>query len=154
MRSQTPLAWVPLVVIGVLAVGSGLGWLLSPEPWLLDRGPNERLLRMSFQQLAERVPTVFDYLRTLYKFFGLWVLGLGLFIIVYGVTAYRRSENNTTANTLFLAVLGFLLIVQTVFLVYLIPDSPFLWVDLFALLLWTVAVTAYTLARPTSPSVS
>ena len=120
---------------------------------MLDRAPNERLLQMSFQALAERAPTVFDYLRPLYKFFGLWILGIGLFVISYGATAFRRPEN-LAASKLFLSVLGFLLILQTVFLVFLIPDSPFFGVDVLALLLWVMSVIAYTLLRPASKEVS
>lgn len=147
MKSLSTLAWVPLILIGLLGVVSGLSWLFSIEPWLLDQQPNERLLQMSFQALAERAPTVFEYLRILYKFFGLWILGIGLFVITYGATAYRRPEK-TSANTLFLSVLGFLLLVQTVFIYSFISDSPFAWVDLIALLLWVAVVIAYVLVEP------
>ena len=116
---------------------------------MLDRAPNERLLQMSFQALLERTPTVFDYLRPLYKFFGLWVLGIGLFVISYGATAYRRPEN-AAASKLFLSVLGFLLILQTIFLFSFLPDSPFFWVDILALLLWVLTVISYALAKPAS----
>ena len=43
--------WIPLFLIGLGAVGLGLGWLIHPEPWMLDQPPNEALLQTSFQNL-------------------------------------------------------------------------------------------------------
>ena len=35
------LAWIPLFLLGLGAVGLGVNWLMHPEPWLLDQPPNE-----------------------------------------------------------------------------------------------------------------
>ncbi|GIT32122.1 MAG: hypothetical protein Ct9H300mP2_2010 [Candidatus Neomarinimicrobiota bacterium] len=29
----------------------GVGWLFYPEPWILDRAPNEFILKTSFKEL-------------------------------------------------------------------------------------------------------
>jgi hypothetical protein len=136
-----------------LAVGAGLAWLLSPQPWLVDGAANEHLMQMSFDTLAHRAPTVFEYLRPLYRFFGLWILGLGLLVISYGATAYPQRQN-ATMNRLFLGILGFILVVQTVFLIVFIPDSPFLWLDLVASLLCALAVIVYPRVPSITPSKS
>jgi len=56
------LIWMPVFLIGLLTIFLGLGWLLHPEPWILDRLPNEILLKISFEELfaEDKVAIVFD----------------------------------------------------------------------------------------------
>ena len=45
------LVWAPVSLIGLCTVLLGVGWLLYPEPWILDRAPNEFILKTSFKEL-------------------------------------------------------------------------------------------------------
>ena len=79
------LIWIPVMIIGFIAIGMGLMWALYKEPWLLDKVPNEILLKKSFKELlsAEINHYLPSYLSLVYKFFGLWLTSLGLLIINY-----------------------------------------------------------------------
>lgn len=118
MKALSWLAWVPLVIVGALALGTGIFmgvWMLFGWLWFLG--------------------IVF-----------LWLAGLGLFLIIYAATAFRHSENHFT-NILFLVVLGIVLILQTALALPMSLASDgsffFFWEDIVALLLWIVAVVSY-----------
>ena len=72
----------PLCFIGVIMIILGIRWLINYEPWLLDEVANVERLGMTFEQLFEPEinKTLPGYLRQIYRFFGLWVLIIGLFI--------------------------------------------------------------------------
>ena len=84
-RTIHNLVWIPVFLIGLAALGLGLEWCFHPEPWLLDQQPNEALLQISFNTLfAEEINAHLpEYLRVIYRFFGLWRTGIGLLIIAY-----------------------------------------------------------------------
>ena len=48
------LVWFPIAIIGFVVLLLGLTWFLHPEPWLLDRAPNEALIGTSFQSCSLR----------------------------------------------------------------------------------------------------
>ena len=56
--------------------------MIVDEPWLLDKVANEERLEMTFDQLLNHNinQTLPDYLKQIYRFFGLWVIIIGLFI--------------------------------------------------------------------------
>ncbi len=118
------LTWIPLFLIGLGAMGLGLGWLFHPEPWMLDQPPNEVLLQTSFSNLfaAEINAHLPDYLQVIYRFFGWWVISIGLLIITY--IQVTRMGTALVRN----AILGVLLFILTgvAYMVFtLIPLSPF-----------------------------
>ena len=45
------VVWVSSFLIGFSSCLLGLTWLFHPEPWILDRVPNEEILGMSFKEL-------------------------------------------------------------------------------------------------------
>ena len=47
------LTMMPFFVIGLSAFFAGFGWILSPEPWLLDESANVILLEASYENLFD-----------------------------------------------------------------------------------------------------
>lgn len=116
--------WVPLFLIGLGAVGLGLGWLIHPEPWMLDQPPNEALLQTSFQNLFAAKINIHlpEYLLVIYRFFGWWVLSIGLLIMTY-VQITRMGT--ALARNAILGMLLFILIGVAYMVFNFIPLSPF-----------------------------
>ena len=118
------LTWIPLFLIGLGAVGLGLGWLIHPQPWMLDQPPNEALLQTSFQNLfaADINAHLPDYLLVIYRFFGWWVLSIGLLIMTY--VQVTRMGTALARNSI-LGVLLVILIGVAYMVSNFIPLSPF-----------------------------
>ena len=116
--------WIPLFLIGLSAVVLGLGWFIHPEPWILDQPPNEALLQISFHTLfADEINAHLpDYLLVIYRFFGWWVLSIGLLIMTY-VQITRMGT--ALARNAILGVLLFILIGVAYMVFNFIPLSPF-----------------------------
>jgi hypothetical protein len=123
-KSIHNLTWIPLFLIGLGTIGLGLGWLIHPEPWMLDQPPNEALLQTSFSNLfaAEINTHLPDYLQVIYSFFGWWVISIGLLIITY--VQVTRMGTALARNSI-LGVLLFVLIGVTYMVFNFIPLSPF-----------------------------
>ena len=68
--------------MGLSMILLGFGWMFVDEPWMLDKVANEKRLQMSFDDLFEIEinETLPGYLKQIYRFFGLWVLTIGIFI--------------------------------------------------------------------------
>ena len=68
--------------MGISMILLGFGWLVVDEPWMLDEVANEERLQMSFDKLFKTKinETLPDYLKQIYRFFGLWVITIGIFI--------------------------------------------------------------------------
>ena len=75
----------PIVTLGIIFIVLGLRWMLVDEPWMLDKVANEERLNMTFDKLfSEDInETLPGYLKQIYRFFGLWVSIIGLFIISF-----------------------------------------------------------------------
>jgi hypothetical protein len=118
------LTWIPPFLIGLGSVGLGLGWLIHPEPWILDQAPNEALLQTSFQTLfaADLNVHLQDYLLVIYRFFGWWVVSIGLLIMTY-VQVTRMGT--TLARNSILGVLLIILVGVAYMVFNFIPSSPF-----------------------------
>ena len=119
------LTWIPIFFVGIIAVILGITWLLHPEPWLLDKVPNEILLNTSFdvlfsQSINIKLP---DYLLVIYRFFGLWLLSIGVLIITY--IYVTRLGTQTSRNSIFLVLTIILIGIYYLVLNY-IPSSPLL----------------------------
>ena len=76
---------MPFFIIGISAFVAGFGWLLAPEPWLLDESANIVLLGTSYENLfAESInENLPSYLTLLYRFFGWWVSLIGMLTFGY-----------------------------------------------------------------------
>ena len=75
--------WAPIFLIGLVSLAFGFIWILHPEPWLLDQPANEALLKTSFNELFSDDANKFlpSYLTVIYKFFGLWLITIGLLVL-------------------------------------------------------------------------
>ena len=77
--------WAPIFLIGVVFLAFGFIWILHPELWSLDQPANEALLQTSFNKLFlddanKFLPT---YSIVIYRFFGLWLITIGLLVLSY-----------------------------------------------------------------------
>ena len=70
---------LPLIIICIVITISGLRWLISHEPWILDQVANEERLAMTFNELflIDGNNTLAAYLKQIYRFLGLYVFGTG-----------------------------------------------------------------------------
>ena len=77
--------WAPIFLIGVVSLAFGFIWILHPEPWLLDQPANEALLQTSFNELFSDDANKFlpSYLIVIYRFFGLWLITIGLLVLSF-----------------------------------------------------------------------
>ena len=75
----------PIKILGLIFIVLGLRWMIVDEPWMLDKVANEERLNMTFEKLfSEEINvTLPGYLKQIYRFFGLWVSIIGLFIISF-----------------------------------------------------------------------
>ena len=75
----------PLVIICTILCLSGVRWLISSEPWILDQVANEERLNMTFIDLfsVEGNETLGEYLTQIYRFLGLYVLGIGFILLSF-----------------------------------------------------------------------
>ena len=73
---------IPIIVIGLALIILGARWMIVDQPWMLDQVANEERLGITFDQLFnnEINSTLPDYLKQIYRFFGLWVVVIGLFV--------------------------------------------------------------------------
>jgi len=135
------LTMMPFFVIGISAFFAGFGWLFAPEPWLLDESANVILLDEQYENLfADDINRNLPrYLKLLYRFFGWWVSLIGLLTLGYtyvtrlGTKVYRA----TIQIIYFIGLTGILII-----LLEFIPTSPFLFLNIFLWLMWSVSVYA------------
>jgi hypothetical protein len=120
------LVTVPIYIVGISTSIIGLGWLISPEPWLLDQVANEIILQTSFAQLlaADVNTNLAAYLTVIYRFFGWWVISIGLLISAY--TYATGLETKRSRNVIY-GLLSLIVIVVYIMQLKFIPVSPFLY---------------------------
>ncbi len=130
---------IPLLIIGFIFIIMGLGWIFVDEPWMLDRVANEERLNMTFDKLfsSEINETLPGYLKQIYRFFGLWVSIIGLFIVSFLREKFiqdsdiRKSLLICTGLTVYLALI----------LAYIwIPSSPFIYLGLGSVILHSISI--------------
>jgi len=134
-RTIHNLIWIPIMLIGLSALGLGLEWCFHPEPWLIDQRPNEALLQTSFntlflEKINAQLPT---YLTVLYRFFGFWLTSIGLLIITY--VKVTRMGTSFARNVL-LGVIFIILVGIYYLMLNFIPTSLFLPLVHFLAILW------------------
>ena len=80
--------------LGLSVIALGLGWLISSEPWLLDRSANEKLLDNSFSEMFSDPinQNLHLYLTMLYRFLGWWMIGIGMLVISYIIVTRMGTE--------------------------------------------------------------
>ena len=114
-----------LAIIGLSLLISGFRWLISSEPWLLDQVANEERLGITFQELfsIKGNETLGDYLKQIYRFLGMYVLGIGLFVMSFSKNKILEIK---ALRVRILMVLGILLFSNIVLAYFWIPSSHFI----------------------------
>ena len=133
---------IPLLIIGFIFIIMGLGWIFVDEPWMLDKVANEERLNMTFEKLFsnEINYTLPGYLQQIYRFFGLWVSIIGLFIISFAKKKF--IENKAIAKNLMICIGTMVISAQTMAYI-LIPSSPFIYLGWGSILLFLISLWSY-----------
>ena len=133
---------IPIVTLGIIFIVLGLRWMLVDEPWMLDKVANEERLNMTFDQLfnEEINQTLPGYLKQIYRFFGLWVSIIGIFIVSFAKTKF--IENKAFARNLLICI-GLMVISAQTMAYILIPSSPFIYLGWGSILMFLVSLWAY-----------
>ena len=129
---------IPFFIIGFSGFLAGFGWLLSPEPWLLDESANILLLGDSYENLfAEPVnKNLPDYLTLVYRFFGWWVSLIGM--LTFGFTYVTRL--GTHISRVIIQTIYFIGLSGISVILYICsPSSPFGYLNS---LLWAMGLSS------------
>jgi len=130
---------IPLSTIGLIFIIMGLRWMLVDDPWILDKVANEERLEMTFDKLfsSEINDTLPGYLKQIYRFFGLWVSIIGLFIISF---LKEKFIQNSDIRKSLLICTG-LTVYSALILAYIwIPSSPFIYLGLGSVILHSISI--------------
>ena len=133
---------IPLLIIGYTMIVLGVRWMIVDEPWMLDQVANEERLNMTFDQLfnEEINQTLPGYLKQIYRFFGLWVSIIGIFIVSFAKTKF--IENKAFARNLIICI-GLMVISAQTMAYILIPSSPFIYLGWGSILMFLVSLWGY-----------
>ena len=133
---------IPLVLISYSLIISGIRWMVSDEPWMLDQVANEERLNMTFKDLLsfEQNFTLSGYLTQIYRFLGLYVVGIGMFLLAF---SSEKVLKISSVRTRIYCVLGSLLVVNLIVAYNWIPSSHFIYVMWAALFLFVVSLYAH-----------
>ncbi|MBT3282093.1 MAG: hypothetical protein HOD76_02745 [Cryomorphaceae bacterium] len=128
----------PIIILGLIFIVLGLRWMLVDEPWMLDKVANEERLNMTFEKLfSEEInDTLPGYLKQIYRFFGLWVSIIGLFIISFSKEKFIESK--AFARNLLICI-GTMVFSAQVLAYFYIPSSPFIYLGWGSILLYLVS---------------
>lgn len=129
----------PLILISISLCISGLRWLVSSEPWMLDQVANEERLKMTFVDLflIDGNYTLSAYLTQIYRFLGLYVLGIGFSLLSFSSDEFLKIDS---FRQRFLIVLGVLLFSNLVLAYVWIPSSHFIYVMWGAIALFCLSL--------------
>lgn len=138
---KTTISYIkfPLVIICSILCLSGIRWLISSEPWMLDQVANEERLKMTFTNLflVEGNETLGEYLTQIYRFLGLYVLGIGFILLSF---TSNKLLNIFMVRQRFLIVLGILLVSNLIIGYVWIPSSHFIYVMWGAIALYCISL--------------
>ena len=129
----------PLILISISLCFSGLRWLVSSEPWMLDQVANEERLQMTFVDLflIDGNYSLSAYLTQIYRFLGLYVLGIGFSLLSFSSNKFLKIDS---FRQRFLIVLGVLLFSNLVLAYMWIPSSHFIYVMWGAIALFCLSL--------------
>ena len=142
LENKKYLFSIPLMIMGIIMIILGLRWMIVEQPWMLDKIANEERLGMSFDKLFEPDinNTLPGYLRQIYRFFGLWVIIIGLFIISFSRPSIIKDKK---VRISLLFCIGIMICLGLILAYILIPSSPFIYLGWFLLLMYSVATLNY-----------
>ena len=117
---------IPIIVIGLALIILGARWMIVDQPWMLDQVANEERLGITFDQLFnnEINSTLPDYLKQIYRFFGLWVVVIGLFIFGFSRPV---MTSDSRIRVLLLVIVGIMCYSGLALAIFWIPSSPFIY---------------------------
>ena len=117
---------ISYLFIAITLIILGLRWMIVDEPWLLDKVANEERLGMSFKELFDNKinQSLPDYLRQIYRFFGLWIIIIGFFVL--GLSSSSMLENSKI-RIILLACVGVMSYSGLLLAIIWIPKSPFVY---------------------------
>jgi hypothetical protein len=117
---------ISYLFIAITLIILGLRWMIVDEPWLLDKVANEERLCMSFKELFDNNinQSLPDYLRQIYRFFGLWIIIIGFFVL--GLSTSSMLENSKI-RIILLACVGVMSYSGLLLAIIWIPKSPFVY---------------------------
>ena len=132
----------PLLIIGISLILLGARWMLVNEPWMLDEVANVERLEMTFNELFEPEinSTLPGYLKQIYRFFGFWVIIIGLFITLFSCP--KMLKNKSIAKRI-LFILGIMLLIGAVLGYTLIPTSHFIYLIWIKVFMYIVSIYGY-----------
>ena len=115
-----------MILVGITMIVLGARWLIADDPWMLDEVANVERLEMTFEKLFEPEinNTLPGYLRQIYRFFGLWVVLIGFFIISFS-SPTLIVQNIIRKRMLF--CFGIMMIMGIILGYALIPSSHFIY---------------------------
>ena len=118
---------IPLILISTTLIICGIRWLTHDQPWILDQIANEERLNMSFDELflINGNQTLSAYLTQIYRFLGLYVLGIGVLLISF---SSKKLLQISIVRKRVLTVLGILLFSNLILAYVWIPSSHFIYV--------------------------
>lgn len=130
---------IPLILIYTTLIVCGIRWLLHDQPWILDQIANEERLNMSFDELfsINGNQTLTAYLTQIYRFLGLYVLGIGVLLISF--SSKKLLEINIVRKRI-LTVLGLLLFSNLILAYIWIPSSHFIYVIWSTIFLYGISL--------------
>lgn len=138
-RHYHNLTWIPMFIIGLNALTLGVVYTTISHPWLLDKKANEILLRVGYETLFaqdtnQHLP---DYLMLMYRFFGWWLVSIGLLISSYVlVTKLGTGLSRNSLHIITIIIIFGIYCIEYVF----IPATPFLWLTHSILILLLVSI--------------
>jgi len=130
----------PLCFIGLVMIICGIRWLIHPEPWMLDEVANVERLGMTFNDLFEQEinSTLPDYLRQIYRFFGFWVLTIGLLI-----SSLSQNILKNNIGPQLLSIVGFMMFFGMYLGYTFIPSSHFIQLIWGLLICYIISLYSY-----------
>ena len=133
----------PLCLIGIIMIILGIRWLINQEPWMLDKVANVEKLGMTFEQLFEPEinKTLPGYLKQIYRFFGFWVVIIGLFI-----TSFSRPSVITIhkeISKIIICIIGFMIVFGLYLGYSLIPSSHFISLIWILFIFYLISLFSY-----------
>ena len=133
---------IPFFIIGLTLIIMGFRWMIFDQPWMLDQVANEERLGMTFDQLFNNDinKTLPDYLKQIYRFFGLWVIIIGLFICGLSRPIVTSSSK---IRVLLVICIGIMSYSGLALAIFWIPSSPFIYLGCVVLILHTVSLIAH-----------
>ena len=133
---------IPLLLISLTLIMSGVRWMISDEPWMLDQVANEERLNMTFDELfsSEKNKTLLGYLTQIYRFLGLYVVGIGTFLLAF---SSEKILKLSYVRIRIFYVLGTLLIVNLILAYNWIPSSHFIYLMWAAFILFLISLYSH-----------